>query len=416
MTVVKKLFTIASGLAVSVLVTRYLGADLRGVYAYIISSASIAVVLLNFGVTLNYQSVRRQQGDEAIEEFTSYSLSIFTLLIIGLLIPFYLFGIYSDESMIAIVTAAMVLRLQLGHYNLIENINIASRAVILSGILELAIILAAYFFAEKSVILVVIAVVCKNLLTAVIAYSALSNSSGSFILPSTMMLWPNAKARSQFFAGLKPFFLTVAIMLNYRIDVLFLWHMGVEEGRIGIFALGVFIAETIWIITDVFKDVQTKRTSQGGEHHEIAKSIRLSIFFTTIACIGYVVLGHPATVLFFGQEFAESYAIAILMLAATFFMIFCKLIGVYYITNNSIGLYLSLMILAVVVNCLLNLFLIPHAGIYGAVAASSVSYIVPGLILLIDFGRKHEVPVGDLLFVNRNDLASITARFSRIGK
>ena len=60
--------------------------------------------------------------------------------------------------------------------------------------------------------------------------------------------------------------------LNYRIDILMLddiFHISTAE--IGVYSVGVALAEKIWLIPDATKDILMSKLSNGSNSEEVAK-------------------------------------------------------------------------------------------------------------------------------------------------
>lgn len=97
-----------------------------------------------------------------------------------------------------------------------------------------------------------------------------------------------------------------------------------------------------------------------------------------------IVLCRPITDVFLGADYAVSWIyMPVLLLAMTFFS-FAQFLGSIYSANMRTGMALVTNFIAVVVNLLLNLLLIPHIGVIGAGIATACSYLVLWIIRVKD--------------------------------
>jgi len=419
-TVIKKLSVIVTGLLSASLLARYLGPELRADYAIIANAAAILVLVVNFGVSNSYQPARRQNGYQVAGVYSLYAILLFcTVFIAALLFA----GTFDEElTLVLVVTSFSLLRLQLQSYSLVENIRGAAYASIFGSIGEFLIILLLWVFFPAMLFLALLAILVKDVIIAAfslhVIYSAYhvqseaeSNSVGFFKRAKTLLF---KRSAGLFYKSLPIFILTVLIGVNYKIDILFLNEFEVEKKLIGMFSIGVLVAEYLWVFSDIFKDVQISRTARGGQAKDVAFANRAAIAVTLVAYIFFLLFGEMAITIFFGSEYVESFNVAALMLVANIFMIPCKVIGAYYISLNRIYIYMKIMLLVVIVNITLNIILIPIYGIYASIGSSIVSYFLAGALISYDFVRFTEVSLKDTLIIQKSELESIVKKFRSI--
>lgn len=412
-TAVKKLFLIASGVAVTALLARYLGPELRAEYAVIVNASAITVVLLNFGVSNAYQSARRQHGFQVVQAFVAHSLLLFGALCVLALLG--LGFLDSTPAAIVLVASLSLLRMQVQSYSLIESIRGSAYVSIVGGAVELLTIATLWLFFPTNLFLVLVALLAKEstiaTLSIMLIASTYRSSRTDMGSPGRLFdrAWADVAARRNvsLFRSFPLFALTVLIVANYRIDVLFLDLLGVDKSQIGIFAVGVGVSEHLWIISDIFKDVQISRTARGSAADDVAAANRAAVALTAVAYLLFLALGKIAIVMFFGADFADSFQVAALMLIANIFMIPCKILGTFYISLDRINVYLAGMAAAVALNVTLNLVLIPRFGLNGAIVASILSYFVAGVVLIADFVRHTGVSLVDVILIRRRDIDMI---------
>jgi O-antigen/teichoic acid export membrane protein len=413
-TAFKKVFVIASGLACAVLLARYLGPELRAEYAVVMNSAAIIMVLLNLGVGNSYQSARREFGIREMPVFLGISTASGLL---ALLVAIVCFCLDSENlGLILIVSGIGLYRLQLQSYGLVESISGSAVASMLGGIGELLTIFLLWMFFPSSLYLGLLAILVKDFLISVVSLKVVYGAYRDQDLAASISIGRLAgftRGLAHIKKSIPVFMLTLMIIVNYKVDVLILDYMSVDKHTIGVFSIGVLLAEYLWIFSDIFKDVQTSRTARGGGAEDVAKANRLAFFVTVVAYVLFLVSGTFLVEFFFGKDYSASFGYAAVMLVANIFMIPCKILGAYYISIGRVMPYLYAMAISVFMNVILNFLLIPSLGAYGALFASIASYAFVGVFILFDFSRTSGVPLVRVVLIRASEVSQLAGGFFR---
>ena len=405
----KKGSLLVSGLATSIVVARYLGPELRGEYAYVVSVSGVVVVGLNLGLNVRYQAERRVSGPERLPRFVTCSLlQVFVMLVLtGLGWVLDLDATWL--ALLALVTFSLA-RMQLSHYALLEEtpaIAIASSSV---GLLHLAVVVGLWSVSTASLELALVGLILREGLGALAALFVLARS---WRLADLLELSLPSLRKTFALSALTPYAVTVLIVLNYRLDVVMLRWFDIDQAAIGIFAIAVVISEYSWLVPDTFKEVQTKRTSLGSGAQGLAVAGRASTALMALAIVCFIGTGWWAVPLVFGADYANAYLVTIPLLLSALAMSYCKIIGTMYLSHGRAKVYFWLMAAAVSANSALNAVLIPILGVWGAVAASVVSYLVAGGGFLVRLRADHGVAIRDVTLLQRADLAAASKPVSR---
>jgi len=86
-------------------------------------------------------------------------------------------------------------------------------------------------------------------------------------------------------------------------------------------------------------------------------------------------------------------------------MCFFKMISQYNVVHHKQYLNVVFLSVAIGINIVLNLLLIPTWGINGAALATGVGYVISAIIFLLYFNKITKIRVADMIFVKKNDLA-----------
>ena len=108
--------------------------------------------------------------------------------------------------------------------------------------------------------------------------------------------------------------------------------------------------------------------------------------------------------LFYGQAYAGAYKVIIITAVGVIFIGYFKLIAQYNIVNGKQVRNVIMLSIAIVVDVIGNLILIPPMGIYGAAIATSIGNCVCGIVFVVYFSKLIGIPVKDMFFIKKGDL------------
>ena len=123
-----KMISFSLGLIQSVLLARFLGAELKGVNAYISSITSVGSIVITFGMHQAYPYFRKKYGKDAIyQDYISLIMMVFAFyMIVALLMAFFL--PVSIELKVAFILIPLLGYSHVVAYvTLIENPNVRNK-------------------------------------------------------------------------------------------------------------------------------------------------------------------------------------------------------------------------------------------------------------------------------------------------
>ena len=180
-------------------------------------------------------------------------------------------------------------------------------------------------------------------------------------------------------------------LINYRLSYYLIdyWH---GTAALGIYSVGVSIAEAVWLISKSIALVQYARVAniQDKEYAQnlTVKLVKLSFIGTLAVLIPLLLIPAGFFAVIFGKEFADikiiilSLSPGILSLAISYiFTHYFSGIGKNHVNTIASGLGFILTLLF----CFL---LIPLYGIIGAAISASLSYFISFLYLFIIFKKE----------------------------
>ena len=206
--------------------------------------------------------------------------------------------------------------------------------------------------------------------------------------------------------GIKGYLSRIASFLYYRIDMFILsYFMG--AAAVGQYAIAVLLAELLWNIpSSLAPAVMLKSASEESQARDVltAAACRHALLVCVLAAACIALLGRPLVKLVFGEQYLMSVTPLIVLLPGTAFL---SIGGV--LANDFVGRGKQLMnsfaaILTLVLNVPLNFLLIPVWGISGASAASTFSYTVGSVVMVIEFLRITRMKPSEVLLPRASDL------------
>lgn len=381
--------------------TRYLGLSLRGEYALVMNYANLAATILNLGISLVLPGFLKNRTDFCVNDFISLSFYQAFFYIILILIFFY-FDSNIRILLISLISCLMIFKLQITNIGNVVNVKNQAISTIVGGILNIIGIILVYSSTSSNKLLWIILIFVSKDITII--------GTNLFYL-NFQLLYPKRKWVLILRAGLLPMIVTGLIAINYRIDVLMLEYLNVDFLMIGLFATGVSLAEYSWLIPDIFKEVMINKNTRKDDIVNLNISIRFGFTAVLIFAFLFIIFGNFILNALFGSKFEASYKVTLLMFFAVPFMVFVKLIGTLFITNQKWLLYFKVLLITVIINIFGNYVLIKTYGMEGAAYASILSYAFCGLYCLFWYARNYKIPIKKLFIINFTDIVFLRNYF-----
>jgi O-antigen/teichoic acid export membrane protein len=191
--------------------------------------------------------------------------------------------------------------------------------------------------------------------------------------------------------------------LNYRIDLLLVASLSGAQ-VVGVYFVGVLIAETLFYPAQIVSQVLLPRATQEGSARTAAPAYRLVL--TTTATLAVVVFVTAPWIVrwVFGPEFAEAAPGARMLLPGVIALAFWQLATFELAGRGRVWLMSVSAFCGVGVTLLLDLVLVPRYDVRGAAIASSIGYIVTAAVVLPGVQRVLGYRLRDLFLARRSDL------------
>lgn len=401
-TIFKKGIVIVTGLLSMILLTRFLGPELKGQYSYYFNLVTIGTTVLNLGISLVYPEYKRKDVDYRNMFITLTFLQFLIYLVVS--VTFWRLSQSSNYAIVAILVSVSILNLQLSQLNLVENIKVHSLVTSIGALSNLVFTLIIYLFFKSSVSMALIILFLKNILLVI---------GSLYIVKDNFRLEGSVKVfKAILRAGFLPMLTTVLVSINYRIDIVLLNFLNVSFYEIGLYSTGVQLAEYAWMIPDIFKEVMMHKNARKDDLTHLFFSIRMANTGVLVFIIIVLLFGKNLLVLLFGSEFIGAYEITVLMFLAVPFMVYAKIISTLFIANGKWNVYFYTLLIAVFSNIVLNLAFIPMWGTIGSAIASIISYALSGLVFVYWLLRHTSAKWHELIIIRGYDIQHIFSKFN----
>lgn len=195
---------------------------------------------------------------------------------------------------------------------------------------------------------------------------------------------------------------------NYRLDVLLLsFFLGVTA--LGLYTTAVAAVEVLWYIPEAVATVLLPRTARSSENEarSFTPLVSRTVFCGTLV-FGVVlgILSYPLVIVLFGEEYARSVAPLRLLLPGVIMLALSKVLT-SDLGGRGLLLYNTLAsLIGLVATMVFDVLLIPRWGISGAAVASSVSYGLTAVAVLVFYMRVSGTGLSEVLLPTRSDLRS----------
>tara|TARA_R110002020_G_scaffold442020_1_gene653192 strand:- start:12330 stop:13622 length:1293 start_codon:yes stop_codon:yes gene_type:complete len=202
----------------------------------------------------------------------------------------------------------------------------------------------------------------------------------------------------------------VLINLNYKIDVILLDKISTPF-QTGIYSKGASIIEYLWQIPMLLSTIVFARSASSKKSKEFSYKVvqLLRISFVAIF-LGSVLLGLTAPWLIyglFGSEFELSANVLVYLLPGVLLLTIFKVLNMDLAGRGKPWISLKAMLPALIVNVILNLYMIPDFGAIGASIASTISYSVAAVIYLIVYSKEVDIPIKEIVTYSKEDFSFI---------
>lgn len=399
-TIASRVVTYALGFAGSIVVSRTLGPSGRGAYYVPITLAATAVALGH----LSLEQAHVFMWTKVKEKAGLFANAVVFSTLIGVPLALLTWGAVAvlgpkaipiaDPALLVLALLAVPVSLLTLYLNglliLDGRISLVNRARVAAAVVQIFGLIGLAIGGRLGVREVVAAWTISATTNLVVVLSALrvKRSDVSISLAAETL-----RRGCRYHPGM------VAVFLLFRVDV-FLLNARVSAAEVGLYSLAVTLAELTYLMTDSVAQVTLHSqtvSSLSDSGHLTAKIARTNVALALgfVATLG--ISGPFLIPLAFGRDFLGSLPAFLSLIPGVTALAMIRPVGTFLIRLDRPWVISAASYVALAVNVLLNLTLIPIVGIVGAGLSSSVAYILLGMFYMTWFLRASGLRFFDLI-------------------
>lgn len=390
------ILTLFIGFLIRPLLARWLGPDGLGLYSLILTVYTLSLIFASFGLPtalIKYVSTYKNKQKSLNQIVTAGLLSSLGFgTFVGIILYFlseYIANFFGTPALVNLIKllifvfpVSAFLDMQLGVFN---GLRLMKRYTFLMISRQ---VLMFFFMAE----FVALGFGVKGVIMGIGLSSVLAIFYGHFLLKDIAKLdirefIPNVKKLVPF--GGKLAMANTVNQINARLDIIFIGYF-LMTPDVGYYSVALAISQFFWFVPMSIQKITYPATSEywsKKEHGKLQKMLTNVLKVTTLILltIGLFVAFFAKDIIsvLFGDNFFYATTPLLILLIGTIIRGgMCQPIGGSLSAINRPDLALKISIVILVVNILLNIYLIPKIGITGAAIATTVS-LIAGTILFL---------------------------------
>jgi O-antigen/teichoic acid export membrane protein len=215
--------------------------------------------------------------------------------------------------------------------------------------------------------------------------------------------------------GIRAYLIVVFNFLNYKLGVILVKHY-LTVSDVAYFQIAAGIAQRFWYFPNAMSALlfPTLLAMESGSAEFSAKICRNNLFLMVILAIIAIFIARPVVLMLYGAEYeVVAYALYSLLWGIVIFP-FYKFLSSYFASQKMLGIGIFASLVGLAANIGANMMLIPRYGVVGAGLASSISYSVLSIILLLFFRGHTKIRFREILIPNREDFRDYRDKIRKV--
>lgn len=395
---IEKVILMGGGLVLSVVFARLLGAEDFGRYNYVLSFVALFGPVFALGM---YNVLLRELAKSPHNVSNILTTCVMSRLMSGVVVmavtTVVLYLAFAQQWKFELICLLLLSHIS-NAYEVFERwfqhkslnpvvVKWRVSHFVVFALLKLAVVWLYQDFALL-LLLIAIEVVVKNL-----GYKLLYRRFKAVSQPGQFH-WPLFKdifSQSKFLI-----FSSLASVIYLKIDILMLEAMSTIE-QVGVYSVAAKLSEVWYVlpqvaITALFPKLLEIAKQDDGRYQRILQQGFDSLFISALVLSGLVYWLCPWVIdLLYGQDYSQAATILRLHIFASVFIYMRLLLSQWLVSTRFAEFSLVSQLSGAITNILLNLWLIPLYGGWGAAVATVVSYAVATYLCLFFFKRTHAI-------------------------
>ncbi|MBU2541454.1 MAG: oligosaccharide flippase family protein [Candidatus Omnitrophica bacterium] len=417
LTFLANLIMIVAGVLNYIVIVRTTGAQGQGLFTLVITSLTMAMVLLGGGALLETNRYLANKYKQKLHILFSTTLTFIFGIIVFLLLWWIFFRTFPFDFFMnknlacftlltipffIIQEASKGMLWGLGKINKHNLINIFRYvSLLISNVIVLV-------FLQKTIEVAILGMLVTVVVGAIISILFVFKELGyfNFVLEKDLFL-------KLIKTGWRTFVISILFILSIRIDVYIIKFLSTTS-EVGYYSVVALIANMVSISPMISGFLLFNRATDGSGKSikDTAKLSRICIAYSLCVSLVLLLLGKHLIIFLLGEEFIKSYICLIYYLPALIFQNLFFVISMYICGSEGFPVFNILSIgISLIINIWLNLVLIPILGINGAAISASVAIVIKTIMNIYYFNLKAKLKLSQILFLKKQDLIDLTQKF-----
>jgi len=403
-------------LLTTILIARFFGPEINGVFSIAILLPILLGTFLNMGVAASniyFIGSKQVSLEEAIHvnKIVFFWISLVGLIIGSIIVffkgEFFFPGIEQNLLFLSLIIFPIILLsgFILSIYQALQDFKVFNILLMLQPLLFFFFVLSLIIIDLKEVNFLVYGFLLTYIISLIYMIVKI------YSLPKEVNFEKTNYFKKSLGYGWRSNLSNILAFLNYKADI-FLVNIFLNPTATGVYVVAVALVEKIWLISTALSTVLLPRLSELLSNEEEKRKItpyisRLVFLGTFIIGVFLALLAEPVILLIFGIEYQGSISPLLLLLPGVI------ILGVAKVWANDIAargkpeinMYIS--IVTIIVNIIGNLILIPKIGLDGAAIATTISYLVCSIMTLIVYSRYSKTSWIDSLIIKLVDINNV---------
>ena len=213
-------------------------------------------------------------------------------------------------------------------------------------------------------------------------------------------------AKDVFRFGVKSYIQNMIGFLHNRIDLYLIAYFLVPS-QVAFYDIAVIIGEMLMFLPQSIAFVILPKLVKGSEDEKInaaTQTGRIALLITTVLGILIIFFGKWLIVIVYGQDFVGAYIPLCLLIPGIILSCLNSVTVTFYTSEHKQKVSIVASLISLLSNILLNILLIPSYGIMGAAIATSITYSMFSLLLIVIFCYENKIRPAELFFVKKADV------------
>jgi len=383
---------VAVAIAQGALIARTLGPAGKGIVAVVVLAPPLIRLLLDGGLAASnvyfIGTARFDTSTLAGHALSFTALAVFATAIIVLVAGAT--GVYRAVlpdapapllilGMLAVPLGVLMAHLQ-GLLQGLERFAVLNACVIVSALSQLAVTAVLLVGFDRGAGGVVVASLLATATTVVVSIEVLRRSTVSF-----RPRFERDVVRPLVGYGMRGHVGELLQYFNYRLDVLIV-NLYLGPFAVGIYSVSTRLAELLWYLPDAVSLVLFPRAAKGTATESRALTARATaqtLAISAVAALALAAFGDQVIRSVFSDEFASAYRPMLLLLPGAVLLGGGKVISHELAGRGQPHINSAVAAVSLVTTVVLDVILIPRMGISGAAIASTASYTLTFVLLVI---------------------------------